>query len=347
MFRKKSILVMLVLFFFLYENGVVLSESLICGTQLITNSPKVTLTESGIPNAPILISPSNGTNSEDNTPTFTWTEVIGAIAYTLQIDNNSLFNSDNLVVFENITKTSFTIPTAMNHGRWYWRVQARNASGVSEFSEIWQYLIIPALTINTSEGLTTLVLVATIVVSIFVIISIGLWFRKKKSAQGILSNSRRPYSSTVLSGLLVLISALAPYAMLFQPYPDPHSPNLVYMINFVALFWEYLATADTAGFSFVSVYVLFFSLVIFVFQLVFVYSVYEYLQNRSTVLRTLGAWLISQIPIIFIGLPRYLFGVYPGLFFYSGPTFITLIAGLIIIRIFGPKEKEIWTEPQE
>ena len=337
---------MLVLFFFLYENGVVWSESSICGTQLITTSPEARLTESGIPNAPILISPSNGTNSEDNTPTFTWTEVIGAIAYTLQIDNNSLFNSDNLVVFENITKTSFTIPTVMNHGRWYWRVQARNASGISEFSEIWQYLIIPALTINTSEGLTTLVIVAMVVVS-FITILLGLWIHRRRSTQGILSNSRRQYSSTALSGLLVLISVLAPYAMLFQPYPDPHSPNMIYMINFVALFWEYLASAETAGFSIVSVYVLFFSLIIFVFQLVFVYSVYEYLQNRSTVLRVLGAWLISQIPVIFISLPRYLFGAYPGLFFYSGPTFITLIAGLIIIRIFGPKEREIWSGPQE
>ena len=348
MVRKESINTsMRYLLLISYIICLLMGTSSICETQLITKSPEARLTESGIPSAPILLSPSNGTNSEDNTPTFTWTEAIGAIAFTLQIDNNSLFNSDNLLVFENITDTSYTMPTAMNYGRWYWRVQARNASGTSEFSETWQYVIIPAHTTDTNEGFMTLILVAMIVVSIFVIISIGLWFHEKKSTQGILSKSRRLYSSIVLSGILILIGALAPYAMLFQPYPDPDSPNLVYMINFVALFWEYLASVDTVGFSLVSVYVLFFSLIVFVFQLIFVYSVYEYLQNKSTVFRVLGTWLISQIPIIFISLPQYLSGGYPGLFFYSGPTFITLITGLIIIRVFGSKEKEIWTEPQE
>jgi hypothetical protein len=309
------------------------------------HSPLLENTISDIPSTPNLLSPSNGTHSEDHSPTFSWSEILEATSYTLQIDNNSEFSSDSILVFENINDTSYTLSSEIEDGRWYWRVSAQNASGSGAFSEVWQVVIIPSRTVVTDA--TSLILAAMAIFLFIFTIILGQWFRTRKMVQGTQSKDGTLLEPRMLSGILAIIGIVTPYAMMYQSFTDPNTSELYLTINFVSTIWTYLGSADSTVFTIVSDYVAVFSLLVFVFQMIFVYSVYEYLMSKIALLRVLGAWIISQLPIIFISMPRYFSGAYPGSFFYSGPTFITLVVGYIIIRFYSPNENEIWMDTPE
>jgi hypothetical protein len=79
---------------------------------------------------PSLVSPEDGTNTNDNTPTFVWTSVAGANSYLLQLDTVATFDSPNLC---NVTipgaTTSYTPVSPLTDGTWYWRVAANDSEG--------------------------------------------------------------------------------------------------------------------------------------------------------------------------------------------------------------------------
>ncbi|MDI6791582.1 MAG: Ig-like domain-containing protein [bacterium] len=87
--------------------------------------------------APSLVSPDNGTWSNDNTPYFDWSDEDDAI-YTLQVDNNVDFSSPE--INDSKIKTSSYVSTAhLRDGTYYWRVRSTDSAGnVSPWSsDVW------------------------------------------------------------------------------------------------------------------------------------------------------------------------------------------------------------------
>jgi len=77
--------------------------------------------------APTLTSPSDGSITTDNTPTFTWTSVNGTSFYDFQLASDNDFTSDVLTV-KDLSTTSYTLVDPLTSGEWYWRVRAGDNS---------------------------------------------------------------------------------------------------------------------------------------------------------------------------------------------------------------------------
>ena len=97
---------------------------------------------------PTLRQPKDRGTTADTTPRFTWTSVRGAANYWLQVSNDEDFNDWNLMVNDQtLTKSSFTVPTALSYDVYYWRAAAKDANGNwSDWSSIYAF----TLTIQTS-----------------------------------------------------------------------------------------------------------------------------------------------------------------------------------------------------
>jgi len=91
------------------------------------------------PEAPSLISPDNGTITNDNTPTFDWSDVTGAENYDLLVDSNPDFSSPEIQVTVSVsTYTAAELP----NDNYSWKVRARDAAGnVSDWSSTRTLLI--------------------------------------------------------------------------------------------------------------------------------------------------------------------------------------------------------------
>ena len=74
------------------------------------------------PFPPSLVSPSNNAFVSDNTPTFSWSSVLDAFYYILQLDTSPSFSSSDLITVSGITSTSYTLITSLFDDTWYWRV---------------------------------------------------------------------------------------------------------------------------------------------------------------------------------------------------------------------------------
>ena len=310
-------------------------------------NPIIGFRTSSLPNAPVLLSPVNGSNIEDTTPEFSWSESIGASSYTLQLDNNSSFSSPTMMTVDEIQGTSFTITTELQHGRWFWRVRAANVSGFGEYSEIWEFAVIPSRTAITDNTFATVFIVVAAIVSVIgLVFTIVRTYRKNlhlphpKVATQLIS----PRNATIL---VVAVGVIAPYAILYQTFTDPITSDLYQTVNLVAVFWQFLATADASHLEIISGFEMAFSIVVLIFHLIFALSINEYLRRKSTVLRVFIFWIVSQIPVLALSLPRYLTGSYPGSVFYIGPTFIALITGLILMKLVPHDKKDSWTESDQ
>jgi len=91
------------------------------------------------PSAPSLSSPSNGSSTCDNTPTFNWSSVSGAVSYDIQVSTSSSFSS--LEINQTTSNTSYTPPTPLSAGTHYWRVRTNAACGSGDWSSIWSVTI--------------------------------------------------------------------------------------------------------------------------------------------------------------------------------------------------------------
>ncbi|MCK4405050.1 MAG: right-handed parallel beta-helix repeat-containing protein, partial [Hadesarchaea archaeon] len=89
-----------------------------------------------------LISPSDGTMTNDNTPTFTWNSLSdpSGLTYTIQVDNDSDFTSPEVSV-SGLTENTYT-PSALADENYSWRVRAVDGAGNSgDWSTVWTLLI--------------------------------------------------------------------------------------------------------------------------------------------------------------------------------------------------------------
>jgi hypothetical protein len=98
-----------------------------------------TITILPIPSAPSLSSPSNGSTISETTPTFVWDSVSGAISYTIQVDDNSGFDSPE--IDQTTSSTSYTPGSTLPDGTYYWRVQASNDCGSGSWATVWRFTV--------------------------------------------------------------------------------------------------------------------------------------------------------------------------------------------------------------
>jgi predicted small secreted protein len=92
--------------------------------------------------APKLAAPANGSSGQPTGITLSWNAVSGASAYHLQLSLSPDFNMP-LVDDSTLTVMSKTIGSLSNGATYYWRVSGSNTHGISLWSEIWNFSVIP------------------------------------------------------------------------------------------------------------------------------------------------------------------------------------------------------------
>jgi predicted phage tail protein len=92
----------------------------------------------GLPEVPVLQSPSNTKKEVEINPKLTWKSVPGADSYRLQVSKSKDF-SQNIVDNSNLTETFFNIQNLEKGRIYYWRVRATNIAGNSAYSPIWEF----------------------------------------------------------------------------------------------------------------------------------------------------------------------------------------------------------------
>jgi hypothetical protein len=290
---------------------------------------------SGSPDAPVPLTPTNDSSTEDMRPEFRWTESSGASSYTLQLDTNTTFSSSDLISMEEIQDTSVTLSTELY------------ASGAGPFSDIMVLTIHPSRLTNVTDGIVNIVVIISLIVGMTgIAIKIANNYRNRMHDRRILESAR--ILSPVRAGSVVLlVGLLAPYALKYQSFTDPLTSELYMMVNFVAVPWFLLIETDSWRLELIPSAAIGFSALILILHLIFVLEVVGYCQERATKAKVFGAWLLSQLPVIVMSFMPFLASVYAysGSLFYSGPTFITLAVGYIMMRISGPPaRREPWVE---
>jgi hypothetical protein len=95
------------------------------------------------PGTPTLVSPANGSATNDTTPTFSWSAVANATRYQVQIDNNADFSSPEKNF--HTTSISYTLSVGLAPGTYHWRVRGQNAASPCSFygpwSTVWRFTI--------------------------------------------------------------------------------------------------------------------------------------------------------------------------------------------------------------
>lgn len=104
--------------------------STICGNFSETRS---FTTESPLPDAPLLSSPSDGASGLTLPVSFQWQVAAGATTYDLQIDSNASFTAP-VVNQTGLTTTSYQDSTLAYSTTYYWRVHSVNAADTSAWS---------------------------------------------------------------------------------------------------------------------------------------------------------------------------------------------------------------------
>ncbi|MFQ6086282.1 MAG: FixG Ig-like domain-containing protein, partial [Candidatus Bathyarchaeia archaeon] len=70
------------------------------------------------------------------TPTFDWSDVMGAENYNLLVDSDSDFSSPEIQV--TVTVSTYTPTVGLSDGKYWWKVRVRDAAGnVSDWSSTW------------------------------------------------------------------------------------------------------------------------------------------------------------------------------------------------------------------
>ncbi len=92
----------------------------------------------------MLLTPANGATNVPVPPTFTWTAAAQAGTYSIQIATDAGFT--NIVdQASGLTGTTYTPSTALNtNTMYYWRVQATNTCGTSNYSEVFNFRTVAA-----------------------------------------------------------------------------------------------------------------------------------------------------------------------------------------------------------
>lgn len=90
------------------------------------------------PSAPALVSPTNGAVNVSIAPSLNWNSTNGATTYGVQVSMSSTFSST--VINQNgLTGTSLTVSGLSYNTLYYWRVNASNSNGTSDWSSVWNF----------------------------------------------------------------------------------------------------------------------------------------------------------------------------------------------------------------
>jgi hypothetical protein len=95
---------------------------------------------SATPSAPTLSSPANQAVNQPVTATLSWSTVSNATSYHIQVSSSNDFLSR--VVDSSLTAATVIVPWLIDNTTYYWRVSAQNASGVSNWSDTWNFTVI-------------------------------------------------------------------------------------------------------------------------------------------------------------------------------------------------------------
>ncbi|MBI3005411.1 MAG: fibronectin type III domain-containing protein [Ignavibacteriales bacterium] len=95
------------------------------------------------PSAPILLSPENGVTGQATSLTLSWNAASGASSYQLQLSVDSTFLTQ-IVDQSGLTTQSFDVSGLTNGTGYFWRVNATNGGGTSDWSQVWNFTTIPS-----------------------------------------------------------------------------------------------------------------------------------------------------------------------------------------------------------
>ncbi|MBI3586894.1 MAG: T9SS type A sorting domain-containing protein, partial [Ignavibacteriales bacterium] len=88
--------------------------------------------------APGLVAPSNSAVGVSISPTFTWTDVKEALQYNLQYSTEKDFKKD-FVEVNGLKGTSYRVSLLSTKEKYYWRVQSKDSTAVSDWSDVWSF----------------------------------------------------------------------------------------------------------------------------------------------------------------------------------------------------------------
>ena len=89
-----------------------------------------------------LKAPRHATHTTDPTPTFSWASVDGAAQYHLQVDDDPAFASAEHTYTGSSTKST---SATLDHGVYYWRVQAQVGGVWREWTPVWMLTVTPGV----------------------------------------------------------------------------------------------------------------------------------------------------------------------------------------------------------
>jgi hypothetical protein len=98
--------------------------------------------------APILLRPGNDSTNLDRTVVFKWSNVIHADYYEIQISLSDDFDGDLFFSDEYVYLPEKTVADHEYNTTYYWRVRAKNISGIGQWSEVFNYTIRDGMGIN-------------------------------------------------------------------------------------------------------------------------------------------------------------------------------------------------------
>ncbi len=88
-----------------------------------------------------LTSPVEGAIINNNTPTFDWSDINGAIVYELMVDNSTGFESPEIHE-PNLSSSRYIATNTLSDGAYFWKVRARDSNGNwGSWSEDWYFVI--------------------------------------------------------------------------------------------------------------------------------------------------------------------------------------------------------------
>ena len=100
-----------------------------------------------LPSSPVLNAPTNNSTAQPltPTPTLSWNAVSGALSYTVQVATDQSF-TNVIATQSSITGLQYTVTSGilLNSTQYYWRVNATNANGTGDWSDVWNFTTIIA-----------------------------------------------------------------------------------------------------------------------------------------------------------------------------------------------------------
>ena len=106
---------------------------------LLQNNPSP-LPDTTAPSIPSLLAPANGAVTNDNTPSFDWSDVTDPslpVTYSLLVDNNNDFSSPEISK-QSLASSDFTSVSSIADGTYFWKVRATDGAGnIGAYGTVW------------------------------------------------------------------------------------------------------------------------------------------------------------------------------------------------------------------